>query len=378
MRQNIKSANNIYGGVRVASTYNKGAFGLSSFDILFSILIIFLFSPRFWQIAHIILPSSRILSTPNTMDLLQAAILSLGFVGIAVKWELMAKVFYRFTFLFLMIGAAALSVFWSIDKAQTIKATIYLALIISFSTALALRFGESKMANIALLSSFSLIIAQMLLSVSKLTNVDILAPNNFEISYCLVCAFWALSSNTKFALFYAPIVLFCGAIALLNQDVMGISALIAIGGAYCVIFFSKLNSGEIISISGSIGVLVILATFLVLGFGEQGFEYVANTLGNFSLKSLIGDGYGLGQGFIQNYFIDGLGLIGILFGVFFVFFAALVAILSAKNRPSIVIAIFGFLALIMANFPAISYNSPILIFLLGAIIIGLIPTTNKN
>jgi len=373
MRQNVKSANNLYGGARVATSYNAGAFGLNSLDILFSVLIIYFFSPRFWEIASLFLPASRILSNPNNFDLLQAAILSLGFVGIAVKWELMAKIIYRFTFLFIMIGAASLSVFWSIDKAQTLKAAIYLGLIISFATALGLRFGESKLANIALISTFSLIVVQMLLSISKFSSAQMLAPSDFEISYCLVCAFWAMSSNTKYALFYAPIVLFCGAIVLLNQDIMGISVLIAIAGAYCVIFFSRLNNGEIISISGSIGVLVLLATFLVLGFGQQGFEYVAQTLGDFSLKSLIGNGYGLGQGKIQTYLIDGLGLIGILLGVFFVFFASLVAILSAKNRPSIVVAIFGFIALVMANFPAIGYNWGILILLFASVIIGLIP-----
>lgn len=377
MRQNVKSANNLYGGARIAATYNKGAFGLDSLDILFSVLIIYFFSPRFWEIASLFLPSSRILSNPNTFDLLQAAIFSLGFVGIAVKWELMARIIHRFAFLFIMIGAAALSIFWSIDKAQTIKSTIYLGLIISFATAIGLRFGESKLANIALISSFSLLIAQMLLSISKFSSAQMLAPSNFEISYCLVCAFWAMSSNTKYALFYAPIVLFCGAIVILNQDIMGISALISIAGAYCVIFFSRLNNGEIISISGSIGVLVLLATFLVLGFGQQGFEYVAQILGDFSLKSLIGNGYGLGQGNIQTYLIDGLGLIGILLGVFFVFFAALVAILNAKNRPSIVIAIFGFLALVLANFPSIEYNWAILIFLFASNIIGLIPS-RKN
>jgi hypothetical protein len=344
-----------------------------SLDIVFAVFVLIVLQPVFWQMISIVVPQASFIVGSVGIELLVSAILALGFVGVAVKWEAALYISQRNLLVYFLVAICFTSVFWSLNPAFTLKETLNFLLVIVFGLALALRFGEGRLSFIFAISSFIMLCGQMLLSITNLENAISLAPNSNELALCIISSSWAFIANKNLRVLFAPILLFSLVVSLLTLNILAIVAIVSILAGAIIIYLNRAAIGVVISLAGSISILLFAFTALIMFFGENSANYLNDRFSDFSKSQLLGIGFGVSQNTLIGNFIEGMGIIGLVLGLLLIFFALIIAIMTAKKRPASAVALFGISAQILVDGAHITLIAPIMIYFFAALSQGLAP-----
>lgn len=346
---------------------NNSISQIAVFDFILAILSLLLLSDNFWQIGKIIFPNSRILADDLMFEIFKSAILSMGFVGIAVKWEMATKILGRFFILIIGAALCLFSVLWSQDPAASLHQAINFTLLIAFSFAISLRFGLEKLSIIALSFSIFSIFMQSILLFGDFIGLENLLFKNGEIAFALMAAIWAYYAQKNNKIIFASIAAFCALIGIFTQDMLSISVIIA---SFCAIImqaiYSKSKSIEI-GIAGAISIYMFLCALLVLTIGPKASDILSNLYSELNLQTILGNGYGVGMNNIAGYFGTGLGFLGLMFGLLFLFFSLAIITIKAKSHKYAAIPIFGLFAMIFIGIDKFAIISLPVVFFIAAI-----------
>lgn len=364
---NNKFAAQSNGNFALGKTKIPAKINVSLFDYMFAVLSILFLSDNFWQIIIKIFPQSNLFSNAIIVETLRSAIMALGFVGIAVKWEIAIKILGRFFIFLFGIALAIMSVFWSIDPAFSLHQGLNLLLLMCFSLALALRFELVNLSILAVSIAIFSIISQFALMVLKLPQTENLLFQNGEIAFLLVSSIWACFSIRKYQLIFAPIALFSAIIGVFSQDILVIGAILAMICAWAMINIFRFNHNVEIGIASVISIFMFLGALVILTLGNSISNALSDFYSQFDLKTILGQGFGIGENNIKSYFGAGLGLLGLCYGMLFLFFCLAIISIKARSHKYVSIIIFGFFALPFLGlniFPLISIP---VIFLIATI-----------
>lgn len=337
------------------------------FDYLFSALSILLLSDNFWQIIIRAFPQSKLFGDEIIIETLQSAILALGFVGIAVKWEIATKIMSRFFILLIGIALAIVSVFWSYDPALSLHQALNFSLLIAFSLALALRFDLKRLSLLAFSIGLFAIFAQFALELLQLPQMNGLLFKNGEIAFLLVTTVWACYANQKYQYFLAPIALFCAMIGIFAQDIIAIGVIISMFAAWAIINIFRISQSVEIGIAGAISIFMFLGAIFILFNGNAVSIILSNAYSEINLNTILGQGFAIGENTIAGNFGKGLGFLGLSYGMLFLFFCMAIISIKARTHKYISLVIFGFFTIAflgMGTFPLISLP---IIFLIATI-----------
>ncbi|MEN9855610.1 MAG: hypothetical protein RLZZ157_736 [Pseudomonadota bacterium] len=304
---------------------------LGGIDFAFATLALAFMTAGFWRLW----PEASLLSDPPTsVTIVQAGLLALGFIGIAMQWETWLRAFARNPTGLVFLGLALVSAFWAAAPSDSLRLAILLVLAWCFGMALSLRFGARALAEIAAMAGVLGIFAQFGAhqGLPRLDGLD------GDLAFAIVATAWAVWCAPSRRIIWA---LACGALAILAiilHDTTSLGAIIgfASGGlvGFAMRFTGRDGTRSVYATAWLLVFLLVAATLFFLFGADSVSGALSRFYSDLGSQNVLGDGFGSQGTSVASALGAGMGVVGLGAGLLLVFGFLLQLFLGNPNLSS--------------------------------------------
>jgi hypothetical protein len=272
-------------------------------------------------------------NAPLGFFIVKAGIASLGFVGIATRWEDTLRAFAANPLPLVLMALACSSAIWALTPTDAVRNAIMLIVIWGFGIALALRFNPRELAEICAFAGLFGILGQF----AAHQGIPPVTAYDGDIAFAIMGSAWAAWQVPARKTFWLLALGCCALLALGAGDIasLGAASGLGLGIGVARLGAARARNGRV-SVILTAWVLVALIIGVTL-FALFGVDPVTAKISSFfdSLgpNMLLGQGIGVaGQSFATG-IGAGLGIVGVLL-MGLLAFATLFQVLLGERRIS--------------------------------------------
>ncbi|KAF0113732.1 MAG: hypothetical protein FD163_1839 [Hyphomonadaceae bacterium] len=350
----IPKRNGNYGGSWVVS---------SDIDVLFALAALIILTPSFWSIIALAIGMDlQNFQNSLVLNIAKSIICSIGFIFVAVKWELAAHAATRFFVPIVLIGLTFLSTIWSLSPSETLRGSIQFFLIWVLGLGFTLRFKPSDFASFCGVAGATAIAFQIFIQIFAKDGASI-GFMNAELGLAIVAFSWAMKTSNKYKLIWGAFALFGAIIAIYSKDEASFGGAIGVLMALAIETILKFNRSHMLQMAWVFVVILLGATIFLITRGQIASFAISELLDNLGSRSLFGIGFGTNDGTIFNEIAQGLGLFGLGVSVCLLMVGIYYAIFPINANANSLLPAFGLTGLIIATPNQIYFDSSLVIIL---------------
>ena len=271
-------------------------------DIALLALALACFSAGFWRMWP---GAAGLDEAPLGPVILKAGVASMGLVGFAVRWEVLAPVLLRRLDGLVLVAICMASAVWALAPALALQHGILLLLVWVFGITIFARLSAADLASTAAFAGIFALSAQ-LVAARGLMPLDAL---DGDLSLALCAALWASAASAKWRWAWLAWAVALIALALVLGDLVSLMAagvgIVAAGLGYGLRWISARRPWTPIDVAVTLACSILTVTLLAL------FTPLALSSDPFGAINWIGYGFGVAGASISEGFGQGLGMLGL-------------------------------------------------------------------
>ena len=249
--------------------------------------------------------------------ILKAGVASMGLVGFAVRWEVLAPILLRRLDGLLLVAICICSAAWALAPAIALQHGILLLVIWIFGLTIAARLSAVDLAITAALAGLCVIAAHFIAARGPMP----LTALDGDLTLALCAALWAAAAHAKWRWFWLAWAMALSALAFILGDVASLMAagigVITAGLSYGLRWISARRPLTPIDIALALACSILSVTLLGL------FTPLSLSLDRFEAINWFGYGFGVAGGDIRKGFGQGLGVLGLAIAGLWIVFSTL-------------------------------------------------------
>ncbi|MFN7496275.1 MAG: hypothetical protein ACK5SF_02575 [Hyphomonadaceae bacterium] len=271
-------------------------------DLALLALALACFSAGFWRMWP---GAAGLDEAPLGPVFLKAGIASMGLVGFAVRWEVLAPLLLRRLDGLLLVAVCLCSAAWALAPAIALQHGILLLLVWVFGIAVAARLSAVDLAFTAAFAGLFALLAQLIAARGLMP----LAALDGDLTLALCGALWASAASATWRWAWLAWAVALIALALGLGDLVSLMAagvgIVTAGLGYGLRWISARRPWTPIDIAVTLACSILTVTLLAL------FTPLALSSDSFGAINWIGYGFGVAGSSISEGFGQGLGMLGL-------------------------------------------------------------------
>jgi hypothetical protein len=301
-------------------------------DLALLALALACFSAGFWRLWP---GAAGLDEAPLGPVIVKAGVASIGLVGFAIRWEVLATILLRRLDGVALVAVCMASAAWALAPGIALQHGILLLLVWVFGLTVAARLPAADLAFTAAFAGILALLAQFVAARGLMP----LGALDGDLSLALCAALWASAVSAKWRGYWMAWAAALILLALVLGDIASVVAagigIITAGLSYSLRWISARRPWTLIDVAVTLACAILMMTLLAL------FTPFARSSDPFGAINWIGYGFGVAGTSIREGFGEGLGVLGVgLAGIWLVLTSVRLA-LDRRASDSDGTAVFG-------------------------------------